>query len=152
VPPTPGFATAVSAIENSWTSKIPVVDFIAASSWDTGEAYISNEPFVPGPVTMDYPAYIGPAASQSAAITLAALFGGTLVWALPTQAQYAMFYQDPGAVAGTLQPVVSLQAQVPLGPNGALVEATALVADILRAMFYGRGLGIQQALLNCFVV
>jgi hypothetical protein len=146
-PPTPSLATFIAAVQNSWNSHVPVVDFLAPATWTTGN-YQTIVPYSSAPVTVPFGAPI--ALSSKAAAAIVALLGGSIVPLAPVQADYNNYYEDPGAVQGSLTPVNYIQAEVPIGPNGANVLGQALGGAIASAIFYGRVSGIQAAVLACF--
>jgi len=146
-PVTPSFTAFVQAVEASWNSHVPVVDFLSPSSW-TSASYQTVSPFSPSPVTVAFGTPVALSAVASAAIT--ASLGGTVISQPPTQKDYPYFYSDPGAIPGTLTSVNYIQAEVPIGPSGTNVLGQALAGAIASALFYGRETGIAPAILACF--
>lgn len=143
------FAGFITAVQASWNTRVPIVDYYAASNWALG-SFLANTPFSAAPVTVSFGQPVS--LTQAAGNILAAAMGGTCFMQPPLSADLAEFYNPgSGAIAGSLSPVPYVTAMVPLGPDGALVKATALAGAVVQAMAFGRVTGLESAILATFV-
>jgi hypothetical protein len=132
-----------------------VVNVFDPSVWQEGLSYQSQAP-VSGSlarisVGLPWGAWSGITLTSAAAQTIAALIGGSVQDEPPAQADYAVFYSDIYAVAGSLPSVPYIYAQVPIGPNGAMVEAKANAGVLANAQLYRPAPGgIHAAILSAF--